>query len=202
MSDPIQPKSPTLIIVIAACIVLPFLESWHVSTLWGVNWISPAFMDQLSNYLRVTKLILICFALYLLIGKRKVISKSIENAIVRKIFAVTAFLLALVQIPLLCLGILVEGIFFSDLDYLHKEKNYQNRSIYVYTADPGAMGTAYHYFFLKCPLPLNRYELRRITRTNWMRKFSFAVVGNELLIEDKGEGGTTQTIDITGFKCD
>ena len=142
MNDHIQPKSQILFIVIAACIVLPFLESWFGSTLWGINWISPVFMDQLSGYLRITKLILVGFAIYLLIAKRKVISKSIENVIIRKAFTVTAFLLALVQIPLLCLGILLEGISSSNLDYIHKEKNYQNRSIYVYTADPGAMGTA------------------------------------------------------------
>lgn len=202
MNDHIPPKSKTLIIVIAACIILPSIDNFFGSAIWGGNWISPAFMDQLNGYLIVAKLILIGFAICLLIVKHKVISRSIENVIVRRTFTITAFILALVQIPVLCLLIMVNGVSPSNLDDIHKEKNFKNRSIYVYTADPGAMGTAYHYFYLKCPLPLNRYKLKLITRTHWMAKFSFDVVDNELFIEDKSKEGATQKVDITGFKCD
>ena len=102
---------------------------------------------------------------------------------------------------MLCLGLLFDGVLSSNLSYIHKERNYQDRSIYVYTADPGAMGTAYHYFYLKCHLPLNRYELTQITKTNWMREYSFEVIDDELIIDDKSEEGSVQKIDLSTFKC-
>ena len=183
------------------CLYLPFIESGFGGTLWGLNWKSPMFMNQLSDKLRLLKLILVTLAVALLVIKREKIKDTFNNTIIRNIFIVSGYLVAAVQIPLLCLGILFEGISSSNLDYLHKEKNFNGRSIYVYTADPGAMGTAYHYFYLKCQLPLNRYELKLIKKTGWMYEYDFEVRGNNLIITDKSEEGKTHLFDITNFTC-
>ena len=201
MKDHIQPKSPTLLIAIAACLILPFLESWFAGTLWGLNWNSPVFMDQLRDHLRIFKLALIAISIYLLFTKYSVIGNTIQKALYRRTFVVLASVLAIVQVPLLLLGIMLEGMSSSNLDYIHKEKSYAERSIYVYTADPGAMGKAYHYFYLKCPLPFNRYELTEITKTNWMYEYTFEVIDNELIIEDKSENGEIKKFDISSFYC-
>lgn len=201
MKEHIQPKSPILLLVIAACLVLPFLESWFAGTLWGLNWNTPVFMDQLRDHLRVFKLGLVTLSVFLLFTKYTVIGNTIQKAFYRRLFVILASVLAIVQVPLLLLGIMFEGMSSSNLDYIHKEKSYAERSIYVYTADPGAMGKAYHYFYLKCPLPFNRYELTEITKTNWMYEYTFEVIDNELIIEDKSENGEIKKIDISSFYC-
>lgn len=190
-----------LLIVISACLILPFLESWFAGTLWGLNWESPVFMAQLRERLRVIKLILIAFSIFILTTKYTVISNVIQKAFYRIAFIISAGVLAIVQVPLLLLGIVFESAFSANLDDIHREKNYSNRTIYVYTADPGAMGKAYHYFYLKCPLPLNRYELTEITTTDWMYEYSFDVIDNELIIEDKSKNGKTEKFDISSFQC-
>ena len=138
----------------------------------------------------------------MLIIKRNTIRATMENIKTRRPFIAIVWGLALIQFPFLWLGILVEGIMSSDPEYLHKEKQYSDRSIYVNTFDPGAMGKAYHYFYLKCPRSLNRYDLTHIKTTNWMYEFSFDVVENELIIDDKSHGGTITKIDISDFTCD
>lgn len=158
-------------------------------------------MDQLRDHLRIFKLVLIAFSIYVLITKYTVISNTIRKALYRRVFVVFASVLAVVQVPLLLLGIMFEGVSSSNLDYIHKEKSYAERSIYVFTADPGAMGKAYHYFYLKCSLPLNRYELTEITKTNWMYEYNFEVVDNELIIEDQSENGEIKKFDISSFQC-
>lgn len=201
MKDQVQPKSPILLIVIASCLVLPFLESWFAGTLWGLNWNSPVFMDQLRDHLRIFKLGLITLSIFLLFTKYTVIGNTIQKALYRRAFLIFASVLAIVQVPLLLLGIMFEAISSSNLDYIHKEKSYAERSIYIYTADPGAMGKAYHYFFLKCPLSFNRYELTEITKTNWMYEYTFEVIDNELIIEDKSENGEIKKFDVSSFHC-
>lgn len=76
--------------------------------------------------------------------------------------------MALIQIAIGLIGVLIDATLVTNRDYFHKEFEIENNTIYVFTADPGAMGTAYHYFYLKCPLPLNRYELKFIEKANWV----------------------------------
>ena len=194
-------KAPTIIFIIMVCLYLPSIESGFGGTLWGLNWKSPMFMNQLSDKLRLLKLILVTLAVALLIIKREKIKDTFNNTIIRNIFIVSGYLVAAVQIPLLCLGILFEGISSSNLDYLHKEKTFIDRTIYVGTADPGAMGKAYHYFYLKCQLPLNRYELELIKKMGWMYEYGFEVQENNLIVTDKSEKGKTHIFDITNFTC-
>lgn len=177
------------------------MESSFGGSLWGLNWKSPTFMHQLDDQLRVVKFILVICAIYLLTSKSTVISHTIQNVFYRRAFVISAFVLAVIQLPFLYLGILLEGVSSSNLDYIHKEKSFGERAIYVYTADSGAVGRAYHYFYVKCPLPLNRYELTKITTTNWMKSYSFDVVDNQLIIEDKSKNGEVKTFDISRYRC-
>jgi len=194
-------KSPSIIFIITVCLYLPFIESWFGGTLWGLNWESPVFMAQLGDKLRLFKLFLVILGVALLIIKYKNIRDTINQTNFNNVFIVSGYLIAAVQIPLLCLGLLLEGVSSSNLNYLHKEKAFNGRSIYVYTADPGAMGKAYHYFYLKCQRPLNRYELKLIKKTGWMYEFSFEVQENNLIITDKSENGNAHVFDITNFTC-
>lgn len=96
------------------------------------------------------------------------------------------------QIPLLCLGILLAGSLSVNLDYSPKELKFSDRTIYADTAEPGTMGKAYHYFYLKCKLPLNRYELKLLKKLDWMPEYSIEVHGNKLIITNKsGKGGSS-----------
>ncbi|TCI01776.1 hypothetical protein EZV61_16020 [Corallincola luteus] len=193
-------KSPYLIILILSCLLFPLLESWFAGTLWGLKIKSPMFMHELTDKLRIIKLFLIVFSVYLLIAKTKTIKETLNNVIVSRGFIVSGYLLAAVQIPLLSLGILFSSI-SSDSSHVHKEQVYEGRSIYVYTADPGAMGTAQHYFYLKCPLPWHRYELTQIEELDWMYDFSFEVIANELVIIDNSAERKVHRLNVSKFKC-
>jgi hypothetical protein len=194
-------KAPLVIFIIMVCLYLPFIESGFGGILWGLNWKSPMFMDQLSDKLRLLKLILVTLAVALLVIKREKIKDTFNNTTIRNSFIVSGYLVAAVQIILLCLGILFAGVSSSNLDYLHKEKTFIDRPIYVHTADPGAMGKAYHYFYLKCQLPLNRYELKLIKKMGWMYEYGFDVRENNLIVTDKSEKGQTHVFDVTNFTC-
>lgn len=194
-------KHPFILFIISVCVYLPFIESWFAGTLWGLHWKSPMFMDQLSNYLIIIKLVLVLLGGILLYKNIREIREKIVNVFARNFFILSCYLLVAVQIPFLLLGLLLEGISSSNIDYLHKEKTFNDRSIYIYTADPGAMGKAYHYFYLKCQLPFNRYELKLIKKTDWMGEFGFEVQQNNLIVTDKHENGKAHIFDITNFTC-
>ncbi|WP_175439555.1 hypothetical protein [Alteromonas lipolytica] len=115
-------------------------------------------------------------------------------------FVICSWILVPVQIPMLLLGIMFSGVSMSPADYVHKEKIFDNTTIYAYTADPGAMGRAYHHFYLKCPRALGRYELIKIAKLNWMGSFEFAVVNDELIVDE--ENGTSHQYTLSDFSCD
>lgn len=194
-------KAPSIIFIIIVCLYLPFFESLFGGTLWGLNWKSPIFMAQLSDNLRLLKLTLVILAVALLAIKSEKIKDAFSNKIIRNVFIVSGYLVAAIQIPLLCLGILFGGISSSNLNYFHKEKTFNDSSIYVYTADPGALGKAYHYFHLKCQLPLNRYELKLIKKMGWMYEYDFEMQENNLIVTDKSEEDKTHIFDVTNFTC-
>ncbi|MBU2969866.1 hypothetical protein KO527_10955 [Pseudoalteromonas sp. C2R02] len=195
-------KESFIIFIIMMCLYLPFIESWFGETLWGLNWQSPMLMYQWRDNVRIVKIILVILAIALLSIKREVIRETLNNTIIKNAFLVSSYVVAAVQIPLLFLGIFFEGISSSDLSYIHKEKTFNNRTVYVYTADPGAMGKAYHYFYLKCPLPLNRFELKDIKKIGWMYEYDFEVQENNLIVIDKSEEGKLHSFDISNFTCD
>jgi len=149
-------------------ILVPLVESLHGGVLWGLNYHSPKFMSQVGDALALVKLIALCAGVYLLFtqhGRLRYLVKSKWLSVVLScILAIVAF----IQIAIGLLGVLIDATLGTNRDYFHKEFAIENNTIYVFTADPGAMGTAYHYFYLKCPLPLNRYELKFIEKTNWV----------------------------------
>jgi len=195
-------KEPFIIFIIMVCLYLPFIESWFGGTLWGLNWQSPMLMHQWHDNLRIVKLILIILAIFLLSIKREIIRETLINTIAKSIFLVSGYMVAAIQIPLLCLGIFFEGITSSDLSYIHKEKTFNNRTIYVNTFDPGAMGKAYHSFYLKCPLSFNRYELKQIKQIDWINEYDFEVQENNLIVIDKRGEAKLLSFDISNFTCE
>jgi len=192
---------PSILFVIIACLYLPLFESWFGGTLWGLNWKSPMFMDQLGDQLRLLKLIMVILAIALIIIKSEKIKATISSKMIRNVFIISGYILAVVQLPFLLLGVMFAGASSSELNYLHKEQTFNNRSIYVNTVNPGATGKAYHYFYLKCQLPLNRYELKQIKKMDWMREYSFEVKGNDLIVTDKSTEDTSHNFNVTNFSC-
>jgi lysylphosphatidylglycerol synthetase-like protein (DUF2156 family) len=158
----------TSLLAVLILILVPLVESLHGGVLWGLNYHSPKFMSQVGDALALVKLIALCAGVYLLFtqhGRLRYLVKSKWLSVVLScILAIVAF----IQIAIGLLGVLIDATLGANRDYFHKEFEIGNNTIYVFTADPGAMGTAYHYFYLKCPLPLNRYELTFIEKTNWV----------------------------------
>ena len=158
----------TSLLAVLILILVPLVESLHGGVLWGLNYHSPKFMSQVGDALALVKLIALCAGVYLLFtqhGRLRYLVKSKWLSVVLScILAIVAF----IQIAIGLLGVLIDATLEANRDYFHKEFEIGNNTIYVFTADPGAMGTAYHYFYLKCPLPLNRYELTFIEKTNWV----------------------------------
>ena len=177
------------------------MDSWFAGTLGGLNWQSPMFMAHVRDYLKIVKLLLVLIGFMLLYKKMEQIKQVISSKVVRDIFKSIGYSLAILQVALLSLGILFEAIFSSDFNYTHKEKTFNNHSIYVYTADPGAMGTANHYFYLKCQLPLNRYKLIEIAKLDWMYKFNFTVEENTLVVTDNKQVKNVHRLDFSKFNC-
>ena len=192
--------SPRLIILIIFCLYLPFMESLHGATLWGLNWQSPALMDATKGYLKLVKLVMVLVAAYLMAFKYQIMQNTIRHGVLRAVFVISTWMLVVVQIPMLLLGILFGEVLSAPADYVHREQTFGNDTVYVYTFDPGAMGKAYHYFYIKCPAPLGRYQLNMVSRLNWMRDFSFTLDGEQLLVKE--QDGETFEFTITEHHCD
>jgi len=125
-------------------------------------------MSQVGDALALVKLIALCAGVYLLFTQHGTFRYLFKSKWMSIVFSCVLATVALIQIAIGLLGVLIDATLGTNRDYFHKEFAIENNTIYVFTADPGAMGTAYHYFYLKCPLPLNRYELKFIEKTNWV----------------------------------
>ena len=156
-------------------------------------------MDVFGDILRVIKLVLVLIGTLLLAVYNQTIQNTIRHRAAFTTFIIVSWILIPIQIPMLLLGIMFSGVSMSPSDSVHKEKTFDNRTIYAYTADPGAMGRAYHHFYLKCPRALDRYELVKIAKLNWMGSFEFAVTNNELTVD--AENGTSHQFDISQLTC-
>jgi len=136
--------------------------------LWGLNYHSPKFMSQVGDALALVKLIALCAGVYLLFTQHGTFRLLVKSKWLSIVLSSVLAIVALIQIAIGLIGVLIDATLGTNRDYFHKEFEIENNTIYVFTADPGAMGTAYHYFYLKCPLPLNRYELKFIKKANWV----------------------------------
>ena len=158
--------SPLLAVLLL--ILVPLVESLHGGVLWGLNYHSPKFMSQVGDVLALVKLIALCASMYLLFTQHGTFRHLLKSKWISIVLSSVLAIVALIQIAIGLIGVLIDATLGTNRDYFHKEFAIENNPIYVFTADPGAMGTAYHYFYLQCPLPLNRYELTFIEKTNWV----------------------------------
>ncbi len=158
----------TSLLAVLILILVPLVESLHGGVLWGLNYHSPKFMSQVGDALALVKLIALCAGVYLLFTQHGRLRYLVKSKWLSVVLSCILAIVALIQIAIGLLGVLIDATLGANRDYFHKEFEIENNTIYVFTADPGAMGTAYHYFYLKCPLPLNRYELKFIKKANWV----------------------------------
>ncbi|MBR9896302.1 hypothetical protein [Alteromonas sp.] len=191
----------TSLLAVLILILVPLVESLHGGVLWGLNYHSPKFMSQVGDALALVKLIALCAGVYLLFtqhGRLRYLVKSKWLSVVLScILAIVAF----IQIAIGLLGVLIDATLGSNRDYFHKEFEIGNNTIYVFTADPGAMGTAYHYFYLKCPLPLDRYELTFIEKTNWVWELELKASDNGFDVFNQ-RGGFKYRVSLGEVGCD
>jgi len=158
----------THLLAVLLITIVPLVESLHGSVLWGLNYHSPKFMSQVGDALALIKLIALCAGVYLLFKQYGAFRHLVKSKWLSILLSSVLAIVALIQIAIGLIGVLIDATLGANRDYFHKEFAIENNTIYVFTADPGAMGTAYHYFYLECPLPLNRYELKFIEKTNWV----------------------------------
>ena len=158
----------TPLLAVLLLVTVPLVESLHGGVLWGLNYHSPKFMSQVGDALALVKLIALCAGVYLLFTQHGIFRLLVKSKWLSIVLSSVLAIVALIQIAIGLIGVLIDATLGTNRDYFHKEFAIENNTIYVFTADPGAMGTAYHYFYLKCPLPLDRYELTFIEKTNWV----------------------------------
>ena len=108
--------------------------------------------------------------------------------------------MAFIQVNLGFFDVAMYMVLTDNTDYFHKEFEIGKNTIYVHTLDQGALGKAYHNFYLKCPLPLHRFELKPIEQTDW-------VVDLQLKATDvgfgvfNGRGEFKHDIGLNGINC-
>lgn len=173
-----------------ALISLLMIETLFLGNSFSLQWHSPKLMYQVSAYLVPVKLALTGLALWwlsgmLLTGWRKY---------ARVVFAS----LAVIHISMLtwvCLAYLF-------LDFAPQAKQYRLQgNIAVYTADPGAMGRAYHYFSYVCRNDYGFYQLTPISRLNWLGEFEFTEQHGELVITGSAAGTEPIRLAIAQYQC-
>ena len=191
--------APLLAVLIL--ILVPLVESLHGGVLWGLNYHSPKFMSQVGDALALVKLIALCAGVYLLFTQHGRLRYLVKSKWLSVVLSCILAIVALIQIAIGLLGVLIDATLGTNRDYFHKEFAIENNTIYVFTADPGAMGTAYHYFYLQCPLPLNRYELTFIEKTNWVWELELKASDNGFDVFNQ-RGGFKYRVSLGEVGCD
>ncbi len=181
-------------------ILFPLVESLHGSVLWGLNFHSPKFMSKVGDVLGWIKLLMLCAGVILLFTRQSELRLLVKSKWVSIILSVVLAAVAFIQLALGLLGVMFDATQITDRDYIHKEFEMENNTIYVFTADPGAMGKAYHYFYLKCPRPLNRYELKLIEKARWVGDVELKTSSDGFdVFNQRGEFG--YWVDFGGVEC-
>ncbi len=187
-------------------LLLPLIESLLPGSLGGLQLQSPQDMAVLGYYLRPVKFLMVVMALALWL-KMERRDLGLLNKTTHALFIYSGYLLAAVQLAFLGLGILLSGLVVRGLTPppdIHRQQTFAEHTIYAYTADPGAMGKAYHHFYLVCPAPFHRYTLKKIAKLDWMRTFSFVVHDNVLEVHHKnykGEEGEPHYFELSPEDC-
>ncbi len=192
-------QSSKLIVTISLLVLIPLLESFISGSFFGLQWRSPLFMAEVRGVLLFVKTVAILVALSLLLMNHSSIKQYFtsrwNNRWVSRLFSVTGYLLVLLQLPLLLIGafFVTNG---ADNEYLHLEKRLGDDTFYVYTSDPGAMGKAYHHFYLKCSKPLGFYQLHFIETTGWIKSLDFHATDNKLMLISNVRDGIVKVSSI------
>ena len=192
-------KSCHYIIVALLCILVPLIESFGPGTLWGLNYDSPRAMDTLGDIIRLMKLVSVIAGFLLLVYYRQAVAHLFRSKILKFAFYSIIYLLAAIQVLLLGLGTLLFGI-MAPKDKIHYEQDIAQQTFYVYTADPGAFAKAYHHVYLKCPLPFNRYELKKLGKVGWLGAFNIEREMDEVVL--RATGNSNEPIQVYRLALD
>ncbi len=169
-------------------VVLPLCESVFLSNGLGLDWHSPLLMYQLSVVLIPLKLLLTLLGL-------KLLSKVNVTAwfIWLKVSVSVAGALHGLLLALICVVYLVMGP--------GPQSHREDGNIYVYTADAGAMGKSYHYFYYIKLDEYGFYTLQLIAKLDWLGEFNFQQKENLLIIDHKDfNGEQIKQLDLTAFR--
>jgi hypothetical protein len=170
-------------------IAVPLIDSLFLGNVFGINWHSPKLMYQVSVYLVPIKLLLTLVGIVLLL---RIQMRAWRKA--GKYTLLTAGILHSCLLALICMSYLIFG---------DKTKFYQeNGNIHLYTADTGAMGKSYHYFYFICRGKFGFFTPIPISREDWLGQFSFEQSGNQLVIRQLNNDQTNViTRDIPTSSC-
>ncbi|MDD4862791.1 MAG: hypothetical protein PHE38_02140 [Alishewanella agri] len=178
--------------VSCAVIMLLLVETLFLGNSFSLQWHSPKLMYQLSAWLVPVKFLLTCLALGWL-------SRLVLSGWQRYSRYVTSTLAIL---HLLLLSLVGVGYAFAGFAPLSKQFRLEGH-IAVFTADPGAMGKAYHYFSYFCRNRYGFYHLEPISRQNWLGQFDYIEQGGELVITSTTYDGQKEIrLSLAEYGCD
>jgi hypothetical protein len=191
-------------IIVLICIFLPLFETIEDSgPLWGMNYDSPLFMAYVGDLVRIIKLIIVGFGIYILATKGKTILQCSPARYHAFKFIVSAYILAIGLFLVLFGGNLYYGM-ATDNEPHHYEKVIDKHSYYVFTPygkpDPDAKQVIY----LKCALALNRYELKKIGEIEPLKDFNLEVQNHNLIMSSVYRYGSVTRgykLPLDGISC-
>lgn len=166
----------------------------------NLNFVSPKYMSDASQVTNVIILGSSILGFTLLLMKYQEVRSLFKNRIIANTLIIISFLYACLMFLAAGLVVFLDASFGSNKNYIYHEQTFNDRTFYVYTADPGAFGTAHHYVYLKCPASFNRYELELIANLSWMRDYKMSLKGDNLIFENDSEEGKT-VLDVSEFYC-
>lgn len=184
-------KSHSSLMMGGALLVIVIFESMFLGNTFGLKWHSPKLMYQISAYLVPVKIVISIIGLYFLSNLMLKGWRKYSCILLQCLGVMHIFLLSLV-----CL-------FYLLFDFAPLAKQFRLKgNIAVFTADPGAMGRAYHYFSFICHNSLGFYSTTRIDRLDWLGSFEFMEQGDQLLIQHTDhEGDHTKTYSLADYHC-
>ena len=129
-------------------ILIPLAESVNGSVLWGMNYHSPKLMSQVGDMVAWVKLIAVCVGVYLIFKQKGALKLLFKNKWVSNILNIFIAVVAFIQVNLGFFDVAMDMVLTDNTDYFHKEFEIGKNTIYVHTLDQGALGKAYHNFYL------------------------------------------------------
>ena len=185
--------------LILLCLYGPLLLGF-LSSYINLNFVSPRYMSDVSQVTNVIILSSSILGFTLLLMKHQEVRTLFNNRIIANTLIIISFLYACLMFMAVSLVVFLDATFSSNKDYIYQEQTFNNRTFYVYTADPGAFGKAHHYVYLKCPASFNRYELEFIAKLSWIKNFKMSLVSDDLIFKGESEQ-YTKVLNVSTFHC-